>query len=256
MTGLLLKVTALATASSVTIACSGTSIALLLGPRRASTAAPISAPRSDSAAAAPAGPLPPLVAVGQYWWARSPDPENPVACATCHDDPALVRPWAASFPKFRPLPPPHARVMTLLQANAEAVARHYRVAEPRPLATAITAYLTWLAEGLPVTPGVSAGQPVFDARLRQLARSTARGRALYATRCAGCHDSAHLAAALGHFPRVAERDGGALEALESFLEGHEPAGQPLPWDGQDMADLVAYLVSRAASAQGLGRAPR
>jgi len=70
-----------------------------------------------------------LVAEGARWWSVSPDPGNPVACATCHHDPATVRGWAASFPKLKPLPPPHARVMTLMQANAEAVARHYRDAK-------------------------------------------------------------------------------------------------------------------------------
>jgi len=72
-----------------------------------------------------------LRAEGERWWTRSPDPRNPVACATCHHDPALTRGWAAGFPKVKPLPPPHTRVMTLLQANAEAVARHVdRGSEP------------------------------------------------------------------------------------------------------------------------------
>lgn len=59
-----------------------------------------------------------LVALGEAWWTRSPDPADPVACATCHFDPSLVRGLAAGFPKVQPLPPPHGRVMTLLQANA------------------------------------------------------------------------------------------------------------------------------------------
>ena len=59
-----------------------------------------------------------LVEEGERWWRESPDPDNPEACATCHHDPRTTRGWAASFPKFRPLPPPHGRVMTLLQANA------------------------------------------------------------------------------------------------------------------------------------------
>src|SRR3972149_11569926 len=80
-----------------------------------------------------------LVAEGERLWTKSPDPSNPVACATCHRDPAKTRGWAASFPKFKPLPPPHARVMTHLQANAEAVARHYRLADPLPAANGITA---------------------------------------------------------------------------------------------------------------------
>jgi cytochrome c553 len=187
--------------------------------------------------------LPPLVADGHCWWTRSPDPDNPVACATCHHDLSLVRGWAVSFPKWKPLPPPHRRVMTLLQASAEAVARHYRVAAAQSAATAITAYLTWLADGLPVTPGISAGQPVFAPRMRQLRRSTARGRAVYAARCAGCHDLALLTLALGRFPRPA---GGAGESLESFVEHHRAGSTPLAWDSAMMADLVAYLVSQIA----------
>src|SRR5207245_2429313 len=47
---------------------------------------------------------PDLVAEGERWWTRSPDPANPVACATCHWDPGATRGWAASFPKWKPLP--------------------------------------------------------------------------------------------------------------------------------------------------------
>src|SRR5713101_4240083 len=93
-----------------------------------------------------------LASAGLRWWSESPDPANPVACATCHDDTGATRSWAAGFPKLRPLPPPHARVMTLLQATAEAVARHYRLADPVPAATAITAYLTALGQDVPVSP--------------------------------------------------------------------------------------------------------
>jgi cellulose synthase/poly-beta-1,6-N-acetylglucosamine synthase-like glycosyltransferase len=54
-----------------------------------------------------------LVAQGKRLWMGSPDPDNPVACATCHWDAKAIRHWAPSFPKFKPLPPPGARVMTL-----------------------------------------------------------------------------------------------------------------------------------------------
>jgi mono/diheme cytochrome c family protein len=184
-----------------------------------------------------------LVAEGACWWARSPDPQNPVTCATCHDDLAAVRSWAASFPKFKPALPPDARVMTLLQANAEAVARHYRLADPRPVATAITAYLTQLGAGVPVSPGISVGQPVFAERLHELALSTARGRRVYAARCAACHEPASLAPAVGGFPRLALP---GPQSIESFLESHHARGRALPWNGPAMADLLAYLVSHAA----------
>jgi hypothetical protein len=184
-----------------------------------------------------------LMAEGACWWTQSPDPQNPVACATCHDDPAAVRSWAASFPKFKPAPPPDARVMTLLQANAEAVVRHYRLADPRPAATVITAYLTQLGAGAPVSPGISVGQPVFAERLQALALSTARGRRLYAARCAACHEPASLAPAVWRFPRHAP---GGPQSIESFLETHHSRGRALPWNGPAMADLLAYLVSHAA----------
>jgi len=205
------------------------------------TAADTSPSCADSTAAATTAGS--LVAEGACWWMRSPDPGNPVACATCHDDRAAIRHWAASFPKFKPEPPPDARVMTLLQANSAAVARHYRLADPRPAATAITAYLTWLGAGLPVSPGISAGQPVFAERLRQLALSTARGRRIYAQRCGACHELAGLAAAVGAYPR---REQGRPPSIEAFLESHHPRGRPLRWDGPAMADLLAYLVSQMA----------
>ncbi|OLC14455.1 MAG: hypothetical protein AUH29_10285 [Candidatus Rokubacteria bacterium 13_1_40CM_69_27] len=184
-----------------------------------------------------------IVAEGERWWTASPDPRNPVACATCHHDPAETRGWAASFPKFKPLPPPHGRVMTLLQANAEAVRRHYRLADPRPAATAITAYLAARGAGAPPTPGIAVGQPVFATRLQALSRSVARGAALYADRCAWCHTRAVIAPAIAAFPRT--RDGGA-ESLEGFLEEHAPAGRPLRWDSQAIADVVAYLAASRA----------
>src|SRR5262249_56204529 len=124
-----------------------------------------------------------LAAEGEAWWTRSPDPANPVACTTCHYDPTAVRGWAASFPKMKPLPPPYSRVMTLLQANAEAIARHYGVPDVLPAATAITAYLTVLGADLPVSPGISAGQPVFPERIRELEASVGRAASDFHERC-------------------------------------------------------------------------
>lgn len=182
-----------------------------------------------------------LVEEGERWWTRSPDPENLVACATCHHDPTATRGWAASFPKVKPMPPPHARVMTLLQANAEAAARHYRLADALPAATALTTYLTWHGAGVPISPGVSPGQPAFPERMRALAASVARGDRLYASRCARCHDAGEIAEAAGSFPRV---ESGRVVTLEGFLEGHPSTSQGLPWDSPAMADLIAYLMSR------------
>ncbi len=196
-------------------------------------------------AAAPGG----LVAEGAWWWSVSPDPGNPVACATCHFEPAAVRGWAASFPKLKPLPPPHARVMTLLQANAEAVARHYRLADSRRAATAITAYLTALGAETVVSPGVAAGQPVFRERIAALAVSVQRGDRLFGLRCGACHRPAEVAARLRGFPRLRA---GRAEPVESFLETHHPIGVPLRWESQAAADLLAALVARLAG-QPLGR---
>src|SRR3989442_1701672 len=121
-----------------------------------------------------AGSLVALVAEGERWWTSSPDPRDPVACVTCHYDPDETRGWAASFPKYRPLPPPAGRVMTLLQANAEAVQRHYGLADPEQVALAITPNLTSRGAGEPVPPGIVAGQPVCLARLPALPHRVAR----------------------------------------------------------------------------------
>lgn len=186
-----------------------------------------------------------LVAAGERWWTTSPDPANPVACATCHHEPAETRGWAASFPKFKPQPPPHARVMTLLQANAEAVRRHYRLVDPRPAATAITAYLTTHGAGVPLSPGIVAGQPVFPARLRALGESVARGRRLYARRCAACHATPAIVPAAAAFPRGR---GHSAESLEDFLDRHASPRGLLPWDSPAMADVISYLVAERAGA--------
>ena len=187
-----------------------------------------------------------LAIEGERWWTRSPNPTNPVACATCHHGTAEVRGWAAGFPKVKPLPPPHTRVMTLLQANAEAVARHYRLPDALPAATAITAYLTALGADLAVSPGMSPGQPVFPDRIRQLDASVRRGASVFIARCSSCHRSAEVAPAVLTFPR-------ASQPLETFLAGHRPSGRPLDWAGQEVADVVAYLVSRIAGRPVGGR---
>ncbi len=194
-----------------------------------------------AAPAAGAGDWDALVADGERRWSQSPGVDRPVACATCHHDPAATRGWAASFPKVRPLPPPHARVMTLLQATAEAVARHYGPADPRPAAIAISAFLSARGAGLPITPGLTPDQPLFPGRLRALAESVERGRMLYTGRCAACHAVAAIAPSAGGFLRATG------EPAEVFLEGHRPAGGPrMPWDSPAMADLLAYLVAQRA----------
>lgn len=184
-----------------------------------------------------------LILEGARWWSRSPDRENPVACATCHHDVALTRAWAASFPKVKPMPPPDARVMTLLQANAEAATRHYRVKDPRPAATAITAYLTALGGDVPISPGIAVGQPVFPQRIRQLGQSVERGEALFTHRCARCHQEGYVAPLIGGFPRLRA---GRAESLEGFLELHLSIRPSLSWHGQEMADVIAYLTSKLA----------
>jgi mono/diheme cytochrome c family protein len=184
-----------------------------------------------------------LVTEGERWWTSSGDSRTPVACATCHHDPAETRGWAPSFPKFKPLPPPHGRVMTLLQANAEAVKRHYGHTDPRPAATAITAYLAAQAAGLPLTPGRAERQPAFAPRLRALGESVERGRLLYAHRCATCHASVAIAPTLAAFPRVR---GGRPESLEDFLEHHAGTQRALAWDSPAMADVIAYLTTEVA----------
>ena len=188
-----------------------------------------------------------LVEHGKRWWRRSLDPTNPVSCATCHHDRAAVRGWAASFPKWRPLPPPHARVMTLLQANAEAVERHYRFSDPRPVAIALTAFLIAEGKGTRITPGVSPDQPVFPERVKALSVSVSRGQMLFAGRCAACHDAKPVASALLAFPRMRAHE---PESLEGFIEYHSEPNVPIFWNSAESADLIAFLM-RGLSGQPL-----
>ncbi len=196
-----------------------------------------------ASAGAPAGGLAELVAEGERWWKSSPDPRDPVACATCHYDPAETRGWAASFPKYRPLPPPEGRVMTLFQANAEAVQRHYRLPDAERAALAITAYLTSHGAGTPISPGIVAGQAVFESRLRALAESVARGERLYARWCRSCHDAGAVTPAALLFPAAGN---GQVESLERFLGRHRPELPRLGSHGQPSADVIAFLMSRLA----------
>lgn len=186
-----------------------------------------------------------VIQEGALLWGQPPTAENTVACATCHFDNAEVRGWAASFPKVKPMPPPFTRVMTLQQAVAETVATHYRIppgGENRRVAQAIAAFLTWVGEGLLVTPGVAAGQPRFPDRLAALGQSVVRGLGRIERACAGCHaDGAEFAGIAATFPRV-PREGGAVVTLEEYLERHTG----LAWDGPEATDVAAFLASRAA----------
>ena len=141
--------------------------------------------------------------------------------------------------------------MTLLQANAEAVQRHYELPDPERAALAITAYLTWRGAGVPVSPGIVAGQPVFDGRLQALAESVGRGEWLYARRCQSCHDPGAVAPAALRFPRAAN---GQVESLEGFLGRHRPERPSPGRDGQPTADVIAFLMSRLAG-RPVGGAP-
>ena len=212
-------------------------------PGRMGRAASIVALVAVCAAPAAADPWTQLVAEGEVLWTRASDRSNPVACATCPHDVAEVARWAPSFPKFKPGPPPHARVMTLWQANVEAVELHYRDAAPQRAATAITAYLTAQGGGRPIAPGLVAERPVFEARMAALAESMARGERHYTSRCARCHTLGAAATAAVDLPRQIRARGVPTEA---FLERHEAGTRGLAWDTAAIADVMAYLVGRRA----------
>jgi hypothetical protein len=204
----------------------------------------------SASAQTPAG-LAELVVEGERWWKGSPDPQDPVACVTCHYDPGETRGWAASFPKYRPLPPPEGRVMTLFQANAEAVQRHYRLPDAERPALAITAYLTSRGAGMPISPGIVAGQPVFEGRLRALVESVACGKRLYARWCRSCHETGTFAPAALLFPTFRN---GQVESLERFLGRHRPELSRLGFGGQHATDVIAFVMSRLAG-RPVGVAP-
>ena len=141
--------------------------------------------------------------------------------------------------------------MTLLQANTEAVRRHYRLPDPDRPALAITAYLTAHGAGIPVSPGIVGGQPVFAGRLRALAESVARGEQLYARWCRSCHDPGAVAPAALFLPSVVNSQ---VEPLERFLGRHRPELPPVGSDGEPSTDVIAFLMSRLAG-RSVGGAP-
>src|SRR5262249_51956447 len=109
-----------------------------------------------------------------------------------------------------------ATAIIMLQANAEAVVRHYRLEDPLPAATAITALLSARAGDRPVSPGINPAQPVFPERLRQLRAGVGRGRRSFEARCARCYRPADIAPPTRHSPGL-WRDG--PQSLEAFLMG-------------------------------------
>lgn len=184
-----------------------------------------------------------LVRAGERWWRAAPEGSPPVACATCHRGRAETDGWVASFPKWRPLPPPHARVMTLTQALAEAAERHYPAADRQRVAVALAAYLTARAAGVTISPGVAPDQLVFPHRLAALAASAERGARRFARRCAACHPAEDVAPAVVRWWALVRRAG---DAPERFLERHPPDGPRPAWDSAETADVLAYLVGRQA----------
>jgi len=114
---------------------------------------------------------------------------------------------AASFPKYRPLPL-RGSCMTLFQANAEAVQRHYRLptlsGRPRD-----HAYLTSHGAGTPISPELSR-QP-SSRPLRALAESVALANALrrWCRSCTTPAPSLRRAA-------FSSRWNGQVESLERF----------------------------------------
>jgi cytochrome c553 len=180
-----------------------------------------------------------LVEAGRRAWQVSPGPAGLVACRTCHPDDGAPWGWAVSFPRFRPLPPPHARVMTLLQATAEAVARHYPGVDAGPTAEAISAYLADAARELPISPGALPGEPRFPRRLAALRASVARGAQGFAGRCGRCHAPVSVAPVAVRWWKLVRAGRGPAEV---FLASHAPGPPPFTWDGAAMADLLAYLM--------------
>jgi mono/diheme cytochrome c family protein len=133
--------------------------------------------------------------------------------------------------------------MTLLQAVAEAVERHYPGVEPQEAATAITAYLAARAAGRRIAPGVEPGEPTFPGRLAALAASVRRGEAGFARRCAACHAPDAVTPAVVAWARLVRRGAGPPEV---FLANHLAAEDRPRWDGAETADLLAFLTGRRA----------
>ena len=133
--------------------------------------------------------------------------------------------------------------MTLLQANAEAVRRHYGLGDPERAAVAITAYLISRGRGVPVSPGIVPGQPVFEGRIRTLEESVGRGQRLFGDRCVRCHAASTVARSAFRFPRAVA---GQVESLERFLGRHRSERSQLGWDDQPTADIIAFLMSGLA----------
>jgi len=73
------------------------------------------------------------------------------------------------------------------------------------------------------------------------AREHSSRRELFARRCDACHRAGEAARALTAYPRAVY---GRVEPLEEFLERHR-AEEPLAWDSQATADLIAYLTEES-----------
>lgn len=115
-----------------------------------------------------------------------------------------------------------------------------------PRLAAIETYLRWLSAGIPAyhRPSWLGVSPVLEA----MPASTGDGELVFRTTCAPCHGSdgggTDIAPPLWGPRSFSDASGLAREpVLAGFVRANMPRQNPL-LDGQEAADVAAYLLSR------------
>ncbi|QDU87203.1 Cytochrome c [Pirellulimonas nuda] len=181
---------------------------------------------------------------------------NALNCTSCHLDngthpeAATFLGVAAAYPAWSPR---EARVITLEQRVQNCFIRSENGARP-PLggevATAITAYITWLSTGQPIQQ--NADRPLGPRAMRALeveGGDAERGAALYADHCVSCHgdqgEGDDVSPPL--WGDQSYNDGAGMSQapkLASYLKVAMPLDDPILSE-QEATDIAAYVNGHA-----------
>ena len=254
---------ALALVSSALLALAPASLALAQA-QNAPRVVPLDPP---AAATMPAGPLGDAIRLGQRVVTDTQgtvkaNVGNGLNCTSCHLDAgrtAYAAPLAGLtglFPEYR------ARTGTVETLEERIIDCFERSMNGKPLAhdspamIGLLAYIAWLSQGVPT------GSEVAGRGFRKLAAASppdsARGRTLYAARCAMCHgaDGRGVRAGGGYaMPPLWGPDSfntGAgmarIETAAAFVQAKMPLNTPGALTSQDAFDIAAFFTAQARPA--------
>lgn len=177
---------------------------------------------------------------------------NGKACASCHQDPAALKGWAAAMPKWEP------RLARILGVE-EFLARHAKATMNAdwlmqgPENTILAVYVRSLSDGMPINPDVSS--PEAKAALERAEAMTRRKIGQLNLACVDCHQTSartwirgqwlgEFKGQMPHFPtwRTSRQEIWDIRRRLQWC-GVAIRANELPPDAPEYGDLELYLTS-------------